>query len=286
MSEARAKILADFAMWTALSALRSGVHIKSRRDVYGLLRATAFEALFDAGKGPIDTVEFEAWHRNAVEELRRLKPSLNIGWAAKLINVYLKTRAYVGGDGRPNLCDHLHPPIDRGLWDGLWQRFGRGSQVTKRSHCVKRIKDIDTQERYDRIIEGCRMAADALECKLIEVDQLWTATALRVQIVWREWDTLPSCQEFGHGVHFHDLAIADEDASSANKEDASLVAFVEGYAWLKEYPIEVVIHCIKPNPVTSPDVLCSMKQRIERLIKSRQLAHGQITPRISAWFNA
>lgn len=252
-----------------------GVHIKSRRDVYGLLRATAFEVLFDANKGPIDLAEFEAWHRNALEELRRLKPSLNIGWAAKLINVYLKTRVYVGGDGRPNLCDHLHPPIDRGLWDGLWQHFGRHSEVTKLSHCVKRIKDIDIQDRYDRIIEGCRKAADALQCKLIEVEQLWTATALPVQVVWREWDTPPSC---GHGVQFHDRAITGGDAN--------LVAFLGGYAWLKEHPIEVVIYCIKPNAVTTPDVLSSMKERIEKLIKTRRLKHGQISPRLNACFNA
>lgn len=31
---------------------------------------------------------------------------------------------------------------------------------------------------YDRIIAGCRLAADALGCRLIEVEQLWTATDL------------------------------------------------------------------------------------------------------------
>ena len=178
MSEARAKIVTDFAVWTALSALRSGAPIKARCDVYRLLRAAGFEILFDPSKGAIDRYEFDTWHRSAVEELRRLEPRLNIGWAAKLLNVYLKTRAYIGGDGRPNLSAQLHPPIDRGLWDGLRRRFGRGSDVTKCSHCVTRIKDIETQECYDRIIAGCRLAADALGCKLIEVEQLWTGTDL------------------------------------------------------------------------------------------------------------
>jgi hypothetical protein len=178
MSEARVKILADFAAWTALSALRSGAPIKARGDVYRLLRAVAFDILFDHCRGPIDGAEFEAWHRNAVEELRQLQPRLNIGWAAKLINVYLKTRAYVGGEGRPNLSAHLHPPIDRGLWDGLRRRFGAASEVVRRTHCVTRIKNIVTWPCYDQIIAGCRLAADSLGCRLIEVEQLWTGTTV------------------------------------------------------------------------------------------------------------
>ncbi|MBI3410649.1 MAG: hypothetical protein HY040_20120 [Planctomycetes bacterium] len=175
MSNARANILADFSAWTALSALRSGAPIKARSDVYRLLRGVPFETLFDADRGPIDLTEFDAWHQWAVEELRRLEPLLNVGWAAKLINVYLKTRAYVGREGRINLSGQLHPPIDRGLWDGLRRRFGLGSEVTKRTHCVMRIKDID-QKCYHEIIAGCRLAAVALGCQLIEVEQLWTGT--------------------------------------------------------------------------------------------------------------
>ena len=172
MSEARAKILSDFAMWTALSALRSGAPIKKRSDVYPLLRAADFDTLFDPDKGPIERTEFEAWHRNAVAELLRLDPRLNIVWAAKLINVYLKTRAYVGGAGRPNLGVQLHPPIDGGLWEGLRGEFGRESEVTRNTHCVTRIKDIVTRQCYDQIIEGCRLAAEASRCQLIEVEQL------------------------------------------------------------------------------------------------------------------
>ena len=172
MSEARAKVLDDFARWTALSALRAGAPIKAGADIYPLLRAVEFESLFDARSGPIARAEFDEWHRRAVEKVRRLQPRLSVGWAAKLINVYLKTRAYVGGEGRPGLNALLHPPIDRGLWDGLRRHFGRGSEVTQRTHCATRIKDILTQECYYRIIEGCRMAADALGCQLIEVEQL------------------------------------------------------------------------------------------------------------------
>ncbi len=160
MSEVRTKILKDFAAWTTLSALRRAP-VRARSVVYRLLRAVDFEALFDPDKGVIGRNQFDEWHRKA-----------------KIINVYLKTRAYVGTSGRPNLSDHLHPPIDSGLWTGLRQKFGPRSDVTRLTHCVKQIKDIETQECYDRIIEGCRLAATKFGCRLIEVEQLWTGTEL------------------------------------------------------------------------------------------------------------
>src|SRR5262245_44648789 len=45
--------------------------------------------------------------------------------------------------------------------------------ILERTNCVKRIKDIVDYECYRRIIDGCRIAAKALECELIEVEQLW-----------------------------------------------------------------------------------------------------------------
>ena len=46
-------------------------------------------------------------------------PRLCVGWAAKLLNVYLKTAVYIGSLGPRELVAHLHPPIDGGLWSGL-----------------------------------------------------------------------------------------------------------------------------------------------------------------------
>jgi hypothetical protein len=43
-------------------------------------------------------------------------------------------------------------------------------------NCLSRIKDIADYECYRRIIDGCRDAAKALECELIEVEQLWAGT--------------------------------------------------------------------------------------------------------------
>jgi len=176
MPDVRSQIIDQFAAWTALSALRSGAPIKSRRDVYTALRGADFAPLLDPNLGPITSAEFDAWHRHAVDTLCENEKRLNVGWASKIINVYLKTRCYVGAQGRPSLDDVIHPPIDAGLWNGLARRFGDRADIVGRSNCVRRIKDIDDHDCYQRIIDGCRAAASELGCRLIEVEQLWTGT--------------------------------------------------------------------------------------------------------------
>ena len=63
MREVRKGIIATYAEWTAMSALRSGAPIKSRRDVYTALRGVDFAILFDEARGPINRTTFDAWHR-------------------------------------------------------------------------------------------------------------------------------------------------------------------------------------------------------------------------------
>jgi hypothetical protein len=176
MADVRAEIIAQYAEWTALSALRSGAPIKSRRDVYTALHAVDFTSLFDQARGSISSDEFNAWHRDAVARLIAHNSRLTIGWAAKILNVYLKTRCYIAAQGRDNLSDTIHPPIDAGLWLGLRRRFASRPDILERSNCVSRIKDIVDYTCYARIMDGCRAAAEELGCKLIEVEQLWAGT--------------------------------------------------------------------------------------------------------------
>ena len=159
-----------------MSALRSGAPIKSRRDVYTVLRGVDLSVLFDGGRGPISRSAFDAWHAKAVRLMIKREPRLTVGWATKIINVYLKTRVYIGAQGRHHLREMIHPPIDAGLWRGLERRFPDRPDILERTHCVSRIKDIVDYECYRRIVDGCRVAAKALDCDLIEVEQLWTGT--------------------------------------------------------------------------------------------------------------
>jgi len=176
MSEIRQAIIATYAEWTAMSALRSGAPIKSRRDVYTALRGVDFEVLFNEGLGPINRSTFDAWHVHAVQDMLFREPRLTVGWAVKIVNVYLKTRVYIGAQGRHHLKEMIHPPIDAGLWLGLQRRFADRPDILERTNCVSRIKDILDYECYRRIIDGCRAAAKALDCELIEVEQLWAGT--------------------------------------------------------------------------------------------------------------
>lgn len=176
VGDVRKDIIATYAQWTAMSALRSGAPIKSRRDVYTALRAVDFDLLFADSLGPINRTTFDAWHANAVRTLIKRDPRLTVGWATKIINVYLKTRVYIGAQGRHHLKEMIHPPIDAGLWKGLARQFRDRPDILARSNCVNRIKDITDYKCYRRIIDGCRAAAKALKCELIEVEQLWAGT--------------------------------------------------------------------------------------------------------------
>lgn len=159
-----------------MSALRSGAPIKSRRDVYTALRSVDFAVLFDNALGPVNRTTFDAWHARAVKTLITREPRLNVGWAATIVNVYLKTRVYIGGEGRHHLKEMIHPPLDAGLWLGLRRQFANRPDILERTNCVKAIRDIAAYECYRRIIDGCRAAAKELGCELIEVDQLWAGT--------------------------------------------------------------------------------------------------------------
>jgi hypothetical protein len=172
LSSCRPLIVRTYAAWTSLSALRSGAPIKSRADVYPLLETVPFDAVL-SGSRPISRKEFDEWHRDATLGLRRKERRLNVGWATKILNVYLKTAAYIGSLGRPGLASVIHPPIDAGLWQGIERKFGEDRALMAMTHVVSRIKDIQEYRTYALIIEGCRQAAGRMGCNLVEVEQLW-----------------------------------------------------------------------------------------------------------------
>lgn len=175
MTPERKKILAAYSRWTALSALRSGAPIKSREDIYPLIAKIDFGDVLDTSKGKITKEIFEIWHKKTLDDLVGATPKLSTqyGWAAKIVNVYLKTYCYVGEGGREGIRDVLHPPIDSGLWIGVSQRFKNNKSILDESHFVDKIKDISSHAKYLQIINGLRAASTELGCSLIEIEQLW-----------------------------------------------------------------------------------------------------------------
>lgn len=175
MTPQRKSILMSYSKWTALSALRSGAPIKSREDVYPLIKMINFADVLETSRGPISKDEFEKWHQETLNLLVNKTPKLKdqYGWAAKIVNIYLKTYCYVGEGGREGIRDLLHPPIDSGLWSGVAKKFKDNKSVLEDSHVVTRIKNISSHDTYLRVIKGMRAASYSLKCPLIEVEQLW-----------------------------------------------------------------------------------------------------------------
>lgn len=171
----RKKIIKDFAEWAAFSATRSGCPVKSRDAVYPLIQLPKYEEIIE-GKEEITEEEFNKWHKNATEMIISKNKKLPVGWATKLINVYLKVRVYLAGEGRPGLVKWIHPPIDNGLWDGIKNKYENYTEIIDKTHIVSRIKDIKRYETYKRIIEGCKLIANKKGCLLIEVEELWEGT--------------------------------------------------------------------------------------------------------------
>lgn len=197
----RDRIVRRYAEWTALSALRSGAPVKSREHIYPALRKVQFGQVLNEPIGAIDAEEFEQWHRRAVHQLSHdlevcSGRTVCVGWSSKLVNIYLKTAAYVAGRGRSGLHELLHPPIDAGLWVGIRSFCSDDAGILERTHCVTRIKDIvDYDEHYSRIIAGCRAVAAQLGCALIEVDSLWRPDATSTSPASPLWDDFVSIED-------------------------------------------------------------------------------------------
>jgi len=175
MNKCRTGIIESYARWTGLSALRSGAPVKSRNAVYRLVQQVAFDRLLRPSGKPVSPAEFSAWHRRAVLRLCRRERRLSVGWASKLVNIYLKTAVYVGGLGRPGLVALIHPPLDGSLLAALRMRF---PELCSGRPPIRRIRDITDYPTYDGVITACRAAALKLRCSLFEVEQLWDAAMI------------------------------------------------------------------------------------------------------------
>lgn len=162
----------EYARWTVLSALRRGA-IRKKSLIYAALAKVDFSPLFDSALGVIDEKEFSQWHNKALEVLVGTEGLENkYGWAAKILNVYLKTTVYVAGLGRSGLVQLVHPPIDAGLWGGLLEQFP-AHNVLNQTHRVQTIVGITSLAIYHDIIDGMRQMANMRECLLIELEQFW-----------------------------------------------------------------------------------------------------------------
>jgi hypothetical protein len=164
----RTKIVHDFAKWTALSALRSSSPLKSGKQVYALIENHADLAALFAPDPAIDETEFDRWHEETVSAFCEAEPGLPVGWAAKIINVYLKTRVYIAGEGREGLVMAIHPPIDTSLQQELKRSF---PDRPWRKLTITGIRSY--QDDYMPFVKECRSLAQEVGCLPIEIEWYW-----------------------------------------------------------------------------------------------------------------
>ncbi|MCE2501136.1 MAG: hypothetical protein J4G13_09770 [Dehalococcoidia bacterium] len=169
-----------FGHWTAQSAMRGW----SQENVDCALGQLDFDPLFDTELGRIEKENFDRWHANAIQNIQRLelkdnngnpKGTMPLGWAAKMIAMYLKTTCYLAGFGRENLDNVIHPPIDNNLVRNLKNEFKGHPQLVQGLRAFGGIGGLSVVAYY-ACIESCKRIADQRACNLIEVDQFWTST--------------------------------------------------------------------------------------------------------------
>jgi len=176
--DVRREIVQDFAVWTAIAALGSGRHIKSAVELRKRLRKVDFRTILCGDS--ITSEEFDRWHQRNCLILRDcgVHP---VGWAAKLLNVYLKTLVYVGGFGRQGLIECIHPPIDNVLI-GQVRKECKRRNVTVGS-CLAgwtRIKDVRRYEDYKAFLDELKTLAPSLDCRSVfELERFWGETGTR-----------------------------------------------------------------------------------------------------------
>ena len=169
----REELVTDFARWVASCAVRSNAPVTSRNAIYGALDAVNFAPLFMDELGRINSAEYRAWHKTAIADMRKAESRLNVGWAAKILNEYLKTKCYVGGYGRDGLTDIIHPPIDNGLIRGLRSGFMDNPCLRPQLDSLERMNGLDTYDKYDALIRVCEQVAKLANCSLLESEQFW-----------------------------------------------------------------------------------------------------------------
>ena len=166
MDSTRRHIILRSAEWHAVAAIRSSSPLKDRGAIKQCVALIKTEELgeIESMTGIRQQEAYDLWHAKTVEGIVAKAPELSFGWAAKLVNVYIKTLAYISDDFWPKLRGAIHPAIDGMLQDMLEKE---GLQKTKVG-----LKDMD-REAYRRLIAEYRNVAAAQNIALVEVDKYW-----------------------------------------------------------------------------------------------------------------
>ena len=173
-SPARVGIVLSAAAWSAFSSTRSSCPVKAAKQIYPALSDIQFAQVLDCSKGRIEQPEFDRWHSASCALLRKsVGCRFSLGWAAKIINVYLKIACGVGSLGRPNIRHCIHPPMDRQLLKAIKKKGKLFHLELKDVNKIQGLKHITTKQDYESLICYVRQLAKVMHCSAAEIEQLW-----------------------------------------------------------------------------------------------------------------
>ncbi len=186
--EIRNTIITRFARWAAASAARRCPDLRDSKEWYEHLDRVDLAGLLTM-RPPVSSAAFLGWHQREVEGLER-RAGVQIGWAAKTVNMLLKMHVYIAGRGDPSLLAVIHPPIDNDLVDAIRREFPKNDshhpqnrEIRKKCDLGKPISDVTSYAQYSEVIAGLILASERLGCTLFEIESLWANAGSSTDVV-------------------------------------------------------------------------------------------------------
>jgi hypothetical protein len=141
-----------FACWAASRAASTSILFRFKvRDGKNYLEGSGFTKDFEIDDLPTPDI-FDSEHEKWREAIILQKPGWSHGVAAKLINVYLKTRFVSEFSANENTVAAIHPPIDSILLDGLIQHNDNINSDDRKY--LKKVKwSKMSSKQYEKVIE-------------------------------------------------------------------------------------------------------------------------------------
>ena len=170
------KIVEDFAKWAAASSARQGCSLRGKKW-YRHIERLNFDLIMDRNRGPITSSEFDELHKSTVEKLAK-EAQVEIGWAAKIVNMLLKVKVYIHDEGRDGLKECIHPVMDNILIDKLKSEYSsrrdnQAREIFARIKLGKPINGIKSYAQYKNVVDGCRLVARDKKMYLFQVEKFW-----------------------------------------------------------------------------------------------------------------
>jgi hypothetical protein len=160
-----------FAAWAASRAASvKGCRFKVRQG-REILESSGFTPSFCQPDQLPAPTEMEAWHRQwrnlVIGAAKAHGLSFTHGVAAKLINVYMKSRFACGGHHEHERVRRLHPPIDDELLKALIQQ-NVGGQVKRWREARRWRWSKFTSDQYEQVIALIRQSLNGQPLWMIE----------------------------------------------------------------------------------------------------------------------